>query len=82
MKTYIWNTEYEVSVANAETVEEAKNLLIEVYTKQFVEACSRRGLNKKDFEEDFLNRMDVFKKQDPDIILEPNTAISYDHANE
>jgi len=82
MKTYIWNTEYEVSVVNAETLDEAKKLLIEVYRKQFVDACLKRGLNEKDFEENYNRRIESFKKVDPDIILEPNTAISYEHANE
>lgn len=82
MKTYIWNTEYEVSVVNAETLDEAKKLLIDVYKKQFVDACLKRGLNEKDFEENYNRRIESFKKIDPDIILEPNTAISYEHANE
>lgn len=82
MKTYIWNTEYEVSVVNAETLDEAKKLLIDVYKKQFVDACLKRGLNEKDFEENYNRRIESFKKVDPDIILEPNTAISYEHANE
>lgn len=82
MKTYIWNTEYEVSVVNAETLDEAKKLLIDVYKKQFVDACLKHGFNIKDFEENYNRRIESFKKVDPDIILEPNTAISYEHANE
>lgn len=82
MKTYIWNTEYEVSVVNAETLDEAKKLLIDVYRKQFVDACLKRGLNEKDFEGNYNETIESFKKLDPDIILEPNTAISYQHANE
>ena len=69
MKTFIWNNEYNVYVAVASSLEEARKLII-------VKDTSWEGYMIDKFElVSFLNR-------EPDIILEENVAIIYNHSNE
>ena len=69
MKTFIWNNEYDVYIAMAPSIKEAKDLII-------VKDTSFEGMMIDKFElVSVLNR-------DPDIILEENVAIIYAHANE
>ncbi len=95
MKTFIWNTEYEVMAAVAET-EDVARLLIYMH---FVKTKQEELLDPGDEIVDgkvpsyalerakYLIRTEIAKllevyKRPADIVLEEKSAIIYNHANE
>lgn len=97
MKTFIWNTEYEVLLANAENVEDARQILF----KAFVNSSRVRLIDDKDRDKikdnaipsyvlsraesiinsDVWTLLEAFKRE-PDTIVEMYKGIIYNHANE
>ena len=82
MKTYIWGCNdnyhafvYEFLVVMAEDLNEARSLAIKQLEYEF---------NKKEYKHRFGKDSDEFKTvtYDHPIIIEPNTAVIIDHANE
>lgn len=97
MKTYIWNTDQEVYVVNADSLEQAKHLLRRQFSKDGLEEL----LNKKDKHLENTNNLPSyviprvknilsFKLEslleiwnaEPDYILNNNEAVIYSHVNE
>lgn len=68
MKTFIWNTEYDVIAVVAETQELGKEILLasDYYYHNF---C-------------FGDMLSDVIKRDADIVIEENQCIIYDHVNE
>ncbi len=97
MKTFIWNTEYEVLLANGKNVEDARSNLFQ----HFVEKTRKELIDEKDLDKikenclpsyvyhractilnsDVWVLIECFKKE-PDYIIEENKALIYNHANE
>ncbi len=88
--TFIWNSEYEVYLANTDTEDGARNLIIERFIKDAEEAIKPEGA-PLDYQtllytsRAYFNRMyELFAimMRKPDFVIGEYTAKIYDHGNE
>lgn len=107
MKTFIWSTrEYEILAANANTVEEAREMLIpvlndfldseleyekkraEFYLENYKDISDKQYKSKQWWDREIENLKLRIRKEkeiiikEPDIIIEENSALIFDHINE
>lgn len=89
LKTYIWNTEYEVLVSVSDTVEKARYQLYQKWYKNSMDYTDRSNglsdeINLNRAKAIFSSCMEIFKviEKEPDIVLNANEAVIYDHGNE
>lgn len=88
--TYIWNSEYQVYLANADTEDAARNLLILRFIKDAEEAIRPEGIPLQPLtllytSKAYFNRMSEFftiMMRKPDFVIAEDTAKIYDHGNE
>ncbi len=96
MKTFIWNTEYEVFAAMAETVEQARGVIHDTFKKNntalLIDEKDSYTLKQASIPTyvyyraqsvlgNIASLLEIWGKE-PDIILEANQGVIYDHANE
>lgn len=97
MKTFIWNTEYDVLAASSDCVESARRLLLHEFVRkgkqQMIDEEDRKTIATNSLPsyvlaraEGYLNyNLETFieiYKREPDVIIEHKQAIIYTHANE
>lgn len=96
MKTFIWNTEYQVFISNAPDLKTARLRLHYQFTDQSIKGLiDEKDKDAKDgmipsyvlhraysvINADLSDFLEVWEKE-PDYILEDNQAVIYDHSNE
>ena len=98
MSIFIWNTEYQVYIANASSIPEAKSLLLSRVEQRLKSSINKYVLHKstnpdyykswanRDWEQELINsykeEREVFADRDPDIIIKEIEALIFDHYNE
>jgi len=98
MKTFIWNTEYDVYITSTDTLTTARSLLLKHIEKRYIESSEKLRYHKlkypyyylywknRNWEDDLVNIKNIEENEilnrDPDIIIEEHQAIIFNHINE